>query len=158
MKIIKLFSGLLGLALGLGLTVSTSPAQAVVVKGEYTFTEVLSGYLDVLGEGVQETATYTAKFHVVTTPSGNVVNPDMWRCTSSVLVTDSGTSWIMVRYVSPAVFSTTGNGSMVHWVSRKTYVNHLGQRLEARFLYHMTFDADGNPKIQREVYRFQLKD
>lgn len=150
MKTNKLFSGLLGLALGLGLTVSSWAAPAVVEKGSGVINdEYESIYIECFGELLQITAVIPYTYHRVQLPNGEFVYHDLYLRANIVGIgKDTGTVWTMEKITSPLIERSTGGG-MIHTSSRDTWVSDTGERVEVRISFHLSFDANGNLRVDR---------
>ncbi len=153
-----LLTGILGLCLGLGFTTPSWAAPAVVEKGTGYLAYEWEGDIDCLDEAVRETASITYNYHLVTTPNGDIVYNDLWFNLESTLVgVSSGTVWTLVKNVSPDVIRTTGGGSSL-WTARTTYVSDAGQILEIRAQFQITYNANGELKIDRFEVRCWVRD
>jgi hypothetical protein len=138
----------LGLALGGGLTVAAWAAPAVVEKGSYeVYGEGVIDELECTGEPVLEKASIVVNYHRVQTPKGDYVYHDLWLdATGTLTGLESETVWTLKKFVSPGIDRSTGGG-MVEFNTSKTYVSETGQRITLRAVYHVSFDANGELRV-----------
>jgi hypothetical protein len=155
----SLLKTILAVALGTGLTVAAWAAPAVVEQG----TDHVDIYQDVdlsdwIGEWVHEDGGVTFNYHRVQLPNGDYVYHDLWFQTTSTLTgLKTGTKWILQRNVSPDVIRSTGGG-MIMWTTLSIYVSETGPTIHIHYLYHISYDANGELRVQRDGGRLWLKD
>ena len=129
----------------------------MVEKGTGVLNFESENYNECVGEVLYEIASITYDYHMVTTPNGEYVYHDLWLNLSSTLIGESGTVWTLKKNVSPFVDRSTGGGA-THFTARTTYVSDTGQTLELRSVFHISFDANGELKVERGEFRCWLKD
>ena len=152
-----LLTGILGLSLGLGFATPSWAAPAVVEKGTAHFAVEADFYIDVLGEDVHLIWSVPYNYHVVTTPNGDTVYHELWLNASATLTSESGTVWTLKKTVSPFIERNTGGG-MTQFTERSTYVSDTGQILVFRMVFHISFDANGELRVDRSEITWSLKD
>ena len=152
-----LLTGILGLSLGLGFTTPSWAAPAVVEKGTAHFAVEADFPIDVLGEDVHLSWSVSYNYHVVTTPGGDTVYHELWLNPSATLTAESGTVWTLKKTVSPFINRSTGGG-MTQFTERSTYVSDTGQILELRNKFQISFNANGELKIDRFEVRCWVRD
>ena len=152
----RLLIGILGLSLGLGFTTPSGAAPAVVEKGTAHFAVEADVYVDPLGEVLHLFWSVPYNYHVVTTPNGDTVYHELWLNVSATLTSESGTVWTLKKSVSPFIDRNTGGG-MTQFTERSTYVSDTGQILELRIVFHISFDANGELKVDRYEIKWWLK-
>ncbi len=145
-----LLKTILGLALGTGLTVAAWAAPAVVEKGSFeVYGEGVIDELECTGEPVLEKDSIVVNYHRVQTQKGDYVYHDLWLdATGTLTGLESETVWTLRKFISPGIDRSTGGG-MVEFNTSKTYVSETGQRITLRAVYHVSFDANGELRVDR---------
>lgn len=144
-----LLIGILGLCLGLGFTTPSWAAPAVVEKGEGVLNIEEEFFLECFGEVLHSIGTIPYTYHRVQLPNGNYVYHDLYLNPTFVAVgLDTGTIWTLAKNVSPFVDRSTGGGATL-WTSMQTWVSDAGEKVEVRNVFHVSYDANGNLKVDR---------
>jgi hypothetical protein len=154
----KLFKRILGLGLGAMFTVSAAAAPAVVEKG--TAVLYLEGdvYSDCFGEVMHFNHVIPYRYHRVQLPNGNYVYQELWiDSTLTAVGLETGTVWTAEKNVSPYIERTTGGG-MVHFTDMVTWVSDTGLTIELRSVLHLSFDANGELRVDRLEFRCWERD
>jgi hypothetical protein len=154
----KLLKGILGLGLGAMFTVAAAAAPAVVEKGTGVLEIDQVFFLDCFGEWVHEIGSVTYNYHRVQLPNGNYVYHDLWlKLASTSYGLESGHVWTINKNVSPYIERSTGGG-MTHFTAQTTGVSETGPTIELRNVFHISFDANGELKVDRLEIRCWLRD
>lgn len=145
----RLLIGILGLSLGLGFTTPSWAAPAVVEKGEGVLNIEEEFFQECFGEVLHSIGTIPYTYHRVQLPNGKYVYHDLWLNPTFVAVgLDTGTIWTLAKNVSPFIDRTTGGG-MTHFTAMGTWVSDAGEKIELRNVFHVSYDANGNLKVDR---------
>lgn len=142
-------------AVAFGLFGPLSAKQAIVESGTAVFEYDGVGYWECADEDVHSVVYAPYRYHIVETPSGNLIRTENWdvkTVTGVVEGLESGHIWVRTHNVAPAVIRST-SGDMVQYTFKAKFISDTGPTIIVHETYHVTYNANGEKTVEKGEVR-----
>jgi hypothetical protein len=98
-------------------------------------------------------------YRLILTPRGDFVYVEHWdteAVTGTMIGLDSGIVWTRTKNLSPYIVRSTGGG-MEHYTFKGTFVSDHGPTIEVHEVYHVSYDANGELRVELFKFHARLK-
>ena len=136
------------------------PRGATIETGSGVFiVEDVLEWFEPVGEEVLISVYAPFTYRLILTPRGDFVYVEQWdteAVTGTMIGIDSGIVWTRTKNLSPYIVRSSGGG-MEHYTFKGTFVSEDGPTIEVHEVYHVSYDANGELRVELHKFHARLK-